>query len=69
MDTRMLIKDYLESITRPVSWLATKVNISKGHMVRILNQDRDLTERLLAQINEALETDFKMQVIPENRKL
>lgn len=60
-DTRVLIKEHLKEIVRPLKWLSAVTDIPYGTIYGIFEQDTmELTQERLDKINTGLGTDFKL---------
>jgi len=60
-DPRVLIKDHLKEIVRPLKWLSTVTDIPYGTIYGIFEQNTmELNQERLDKINQGLGTDFKL---------
>lgn len=57
-DTRLLIKMELEKQKRSINWLAKGMDVTRGHLILVLKQERKLTLENLSKANELLNTSF-----------
>lgn len=57
-DSRVLINKHLKENGIMQSWVASKIGISRSHLLNILTQKRTLSEKNKQKINETLKTNF-----------